>query len=415
MQMTTRTYCSILLATCTSLLVGVGVFNWYANPFLLPPPWCQNHRGHGFADPYEAVSKAVHVLLRRPPAVILGTSRAEIALNPERVPWRGTYNFALRASSFSQITSAYYHAVNSGAERCLMGLDFFVFNATWKGFLDFDASLFRTRKGVPIQQVIQIAALGISLSTVKASGECLKAKPAADADRYYNETSGQANWRWFEKRLTDSGGHRASMEKVEQVYVQSVLRPPPGRRYQFRDESGYDTLEAFRAMVRHAKANKVELVLYLSPTHARDQELIRALGLWDTYEQWKREVTGIACAEGFDLYDFSGYNTVTTESVPPRAQPDAGMQYWWESTHAKEAVGDMIIGRLFARESDGSVPPDFGLRLTAETVDAQLLDTRQARARYAQTHAQECEEIAALVVRFVDPAERLPAKPGLAQ
>ncbi|GFZ91240.1 hypothetical protein [Okeania sp. KiyG1] len=56
--------------------------------------------------------------------------------------------------------------------------------------------------------------------------------------------------------------------------------------------------------------NNIKLILFISPSHATQWEAIRATGEWSTFEEWKREVVKIT-----PVFDFSGYNTITTEPI----------------------------------------------------------------------------------------------------
>ena len=70
------------------------------------------------------------------------------------------------------------------------------------------------------------------------------------------------------------------------------------------------------------------------------------------------------------VWMFCGYNTITTEPFPEEDSQNQ-MRWYFESSHYRETVGDMILSRLFNLDSP-NVPEDFGLRLTPENVESQL-------------------------------------------
>lgn len=61
------------------------------------------------------------------------------------------------------------------------------------------------------------------------------------------------------------------------------------------------------------------------------------------------------------------------------------MQFYWDSSHFKSLVGDLVLDRVFAIEVPGRpMPPDFGVQLTASNVDEVL---SMQRARQAEDSA----------------------------
>jgi hypothetical protein len=129
--------------------------------------------------------------------------------------------------------------------------------------------------------------------------------------------------------------------------------------------------------------------LYINPAHASlDGEGLRAAGLWEEMETWKRRVTHMAQEHGVPLWDFSGYNSVTTEPVV------TPMHYYWDSSHFTEEVGGWILDRIMGATGTGQIPTDFGVRLTDEDVEAYLAAVRVNRESYVRAHPQEAAALA---------------------
>jgi len=42
------------------------------------------------------------------------------------------------------------------------------------------------------------------------------------------------------------------------------------------------------------------------------------------------------------LWDFSGYSSVTTEALPASGS-HAEMEFYWDSSHFKDIVGDFVL------------------------------------------------------------------------
>ncbi len=47
-------------------------------------------------------------------------------------------------------------------------------------------------------------------------------------------------------------------------------------------------------------------------------------------------------APSIPLWDFSGYSSVTTETLPASGS-HAEMEFYWDSSHFKDIVGDFVL------------------------------------------------------------------------
>ncbi len=123
-------------------------------------------------------------------------------------------------------------------------------------------------------------------------------------------------------------------------------------------------------------------------------EVWRIVGIDDEIDNWKRamveaneEEAGLAGRAPFPLWDFSGYNSVTTERLPDAGEIEQIMYGYWEGSHYSDAVGVRILDRIFGEGSQRG--DDFGLQLTSANIDAHLEQIRRGGARYRLAHATE--------------------------
>lgn len=83
------------------------------------------------------------------------------------------------------------------------------------------------------------------------------------------------------------------------------------------------------ALIKESRANNIELLLFISPVHARQLEVIRLSNLYPTFEQWKRDMVKVIAEDveqhpdksPIQLWDFSGYNLLTTreqQNIKPK-------------------------------------------------------------------------------------------------
>lgn len=99
------------------------------------------------------------------------------------------------------------------------------------------------------------------------------------------------------------------------------------------------------------------------------------------------EATARRHAHGCDvrLFDFAGYNSITTDPVPHVSGRET-LQHYWEGSHYREEVGRLMLDRMFdVRVED--VPPDFGRELTPATIGTVLDLIRMEERRYVEMQA----------------------------
>lgn len=132
--------------------------------------------------------------------------------------------------------------------------------------------------------------------------------------------------------------------------------------------------------------------LYINPTHAMMEDALYWAGKWPAMERWQTGLAAMAERQrgsGCDVrvYDFSGFNSVTTEAIPQATRREQ-MANYWEPSHYRVNVGRMVLGRMFA-DAATAIPADFGTELTPDIMPAHLAAVRAAREHYHVLHALE--------------------------
>ncbi len=150
-------------------------------------------------------------------------------------------------------------------------------------------------------------------------------------------------------------------------------------------------------MIRTSYDKGISSRIIISPSHARIWEVIHAGGLWDTWENWKRALVTIVEQEAdsagkpaYEVWDFSGYNAITTEPVSGTTGP---MRWYWDGSHFKQAAGRLILSKMFGASAP-DVPDRFGAVLNSQNIDAHLSAVREAREMYLIAHPQYAKEAA---------------------
>jgi hypothetical protein len=171
--------------------------------------------------------------------------------------------------------------------------------------------------------------------------------------------------------------------------------------------------EHFSQLLTFCRMQEIDLRMFISPSHAWDMERIRLYGRWDDQEHWKRRLVATIEAEAMHnrdstslpLWDFSGYNEVTTESVPPAGDKSSHMKWYWEASHYTNTTGDAVLKVVFAPAGSADAIPagGFGTRLTSANIEDHLRITRQKGADFRQRNPSDLAEIEAEVARNLKP------------
>ena len=183
------------------------------------------------------------------------------------------------------------------------------------------------------------------------------------------------------------------------------IYPAPGQPFRFVDDAGWSSLDAIRRMISLARAHDIDLRFYLSPSHARSYEAIRLMGWWPEFEAWQRELAAMVEEDArahpdrprIPLWDFGGFNSVTTDTVVDLPPNPAGFARYADSIHFKTDVGYMFMDRMFGTAGAQAIPPDFGVLLGGDTVEGHLARMREAQRAYASENAADIADVAAVL------------------
>jgi hypothetical protein len=403
-----RLYIVALAVALVCGLAGIGVFNAIVDPLELVSS--AGTQGLDTRKPlvnvYARISKAAVDCRLKPSFVILGSSRSQHALDPQSpaLTARGyrAFNLAFPGSSIYELRRAFEHAVACGSLRgALIELDFMAFDIGQRNAPDFEDELFRRGPGDWLRPALQVLRLLTSLDMTKESIDTLRMRPSP----VEFEPDGRETDVLFERRVERWGGVRGAFQQSESAqYVRPILSAPLPLRPRFRSADGSPNTADLAAILDIASRNHVQLWFFFAPVHARQMETFRALGLWPQLEDWKDTLVRFTYAQAQrpdfsalpEIWDFSGYNSVTTERVPPRGDSTSRMSGYWESSHIRKHLGDLMLARIFGSSSQqAALQPlaDFGVQLTPANVDANRGRIRSEASRYRRSHPLEVAEV----------------------
>lgn len=316
----------------------------------------------------------------RPKAVILGTSRAMLGLDPQHECWQTgpVFNLGLEGPNFYQIRRYFEHAVSvSNIERAVLTLDFFSFNVFYLRQTDYiDQRLARNKKEwvARFPYVPDLARALISIDSLKASFITLKGQAQEGVIR----KDGLRVRGWL-KPVTGTEQFNMQYVFARQFdrMVELTWLPAPANLFSLTNSNGASPLLAdLDALITLAHQRNIDLHLVISPVHAQVLEVFRYIGIDNLYLEWIQQVLKIneqsairLNRAAFPLWDFSGYNSITTEIVPGPGEVPASMKWYTEASHYNQATGNLVLDKVLNCRNGAPVPDDFGSLIDSQNID----------------------------------------------
>lgn len=338
-------------------LTTIGLFNALVDPYgvVNSPQLSRVNELKPEQYHHARLFKAVGVMHNKPKNLLLGSSRSDLGLDPDhRALADGTtYNLALVGPNMYEVRRYFEHALANQPEvkTVVLGIDFFMFNENWKNSPDFDENRLGQEK-LNIQDAINIS---FSTDALKSSKRTIKS--SLDSDAYYLYRANGLRYVY---------GNEPD-EPLANKFEKMISGFLEGERSYTNFKFSPSFLDDFKQVVETCRQRNIELKIFISPLHASHLEAIKTAGMWSELENWKRQVVEIT-----PVWDFSGYNSITTEPI------NENMKNYWDSSHYRKEVGDLILNRLFQIQEE-SVPKDFGNFLTAENIEQQLAKKQAER------------------------------------
>jgi len=390
-------YTKIFLSLSFCLLGAVIIFNYLIDPYDIYTHDIIKIKKHIVYSSLR-MHKAYSVSTLKPKTIIAGSSRTQQGYNPanELLLHKPVYNMGLVLTNIYETYRYIQHASAQGKlKQLFLTLDLFSFNAMLPNRSDFNENYFAVSKDGKYQTdwrhphlfgLLSFGALSASSRTILLANE--SRKPLIDRNGMQNQGSLH--------RAIMSLGHRASSLMIEKQFAKFVLFPAPSKEFRFiNPHTQLSSYKIFRDLLTLCHNKNIETYIIINPTHARFQELYYLRGLWDRYESWKKQLAEINHAvaskqntPAFDIWDFTGYNSVTTEKVP--ASKTQAMKFFWESVHFKPHTGNIVLSKVLSKITPDKVS-DFGTKLTINNIDKHLVSIRTQRQHYIKSNQNELQ------------------------
>jgi hypothetical protein len=374
----------------------IALFNFMVDPY----GFHITHEKIGINQQKEGVRnkiryvKSVQVIAQAPKTLILGSSRVHDGMNPQSrsIPggYANVYNYGIPLIRIKEMKLFLAHALQTQkVENVVIGLDFFMFNAKERLNYEFDPALLDKNSQYInryFNPYFSSSALSDSIDTLKISRK-QKDRKEFLSDGYRPGYGVFYGLKSYEKLHSYINWIYLSANEKETLYYQNFALDN-------------EVFADFEEILLMTQKHHIRLFLYFSPAHATlDGEGILVSKNWTNFETLKRKITNIAYDFGVPLWDFSGYNSITTEKVK------TPMRNYWDSSHFTEKTGDMILAKILVNEknmNDLAIPLDFGVKLTPSNIESHLMKIRADREKYYRENYDEVNKLHMMYRKALD-------------
>lgn len=369
---------AIVLGTIATFNIGVDPYGIWHSPTLYGWNWAKPLKNN-----HVRLFKAADIKRIKPITVLIGSSRVEYGLSPKHKAFRDrqpAYNLGLPRANMYEEMRYFQHALQNQPQlkQAVIGLDFHAFNK----FIDNRDDFSESRLGGKASGIGDSFLTTLSIDAINASKKTIKLnrleKDFEDPNYQYFELDGSRLPMERQGVVIANSSHRLDMFKA--TLAQHLQSPDFLIKYQLSPER----LRNFQTIIDTCTRKKIDLKIFISPTHAADLEAIHNAGLWQEFEEWKRQISALA-----PIWDFSGYNSITTEPV------SNDMKNYWDSHHYRKNVGDLVLSRMFddCKETTAS---DFGEIITAKNIESHLARIRGDRSNWLKSNPKLVELVRSL-------------------
>lgn len=362
-----------------ALIIGI---TWIVDPFdIFASPKIEHFNANKpKVARHSRVYKACILQKMKPQVIFLGTSRTESGMDPNNKNFGRDRVFNCAISAGVPVEYEYYTdlAMKNGVKHIIIGLDIFAFYSNDLLHAGFDKEVFKGY--IPLKYYLSLDAFQSSLKTIGSR------KAAALLQ------TGRIDPVILQKDLEDLGSYKKSFISSEQHYF-------TGNYGGGFCSTQTEHWEAYERILDKAYQHNVKVTLFISPSHARQWEVLDRAQGYGIFEEFKHRLVFINeqtafknKKEPFALWDFSGYGPLTTEEVP---KTEKGIMKWyWDSSHYKKELGDIVLDRMFdGNFSGGEEYPNFGVILTSKNIEKHLNQLRTDRIKWQDSHASDMQEI----------------------
>lgn len=358
----------LMLVFLAASLAGTAGFSWLMNPFGrwdvavvgrpyrgADPTVCTEHQRERTTVPYRLAAA-------RPAVLLVGSSRVQCGLAIDHAAGAAVFNAGLRGASVPEVAALLeVAAANPALRRVVWAVDFFTFDGRYAAFQDPDMP--RRLRG-ETAWTDALVTLRRDVWDLDAYRESWRVLGRALRDRPRLPPLFPAPWP--PAALAGAVGDGEGLASYDEVQLRAAIHGAVGV-YDHYQASGA-AAPTLAAAVADLRRRGIETTVVVLPMSACELQVIRALGLWDAFLQWKRTVVE---AVG-PYWDFSGDAAIAGDE-----------RLFQDLMHIKASTGHAILRHLLGQPCDSC-----GARAAQVIAAGVEVDARSIAAHLAAQRAE---------------------------
>ncbi len=375
--MRARDYIARLFLYLVLSIVVVVAFNYLIDPYAITGAPRVSALNDFKADINEHTRqmKKYHPLQQSYDTLILGTSRAEMGLDPAHPCFEKlgaqVYNLGIPGASLRTSLNYGLNAVyQQPVKRIYFGIDFTDFTTSRQRYVASLPPLMEQTSGehkyfasgelnpayLKVTFIDYLKALFSIDATISSIKTLVRQQPGAPT-----RTERGFNPGWDFKRVVSVEGARALFDQKIQELQTQYNRP-----LYLHDERG-ELVQQFIDLTDFldiAAQRNIEVVLFNNPLHEQFWQIMDDLGHGTLNEEWLSTLQAILRQRGdarVQLWDFSHDSYFIHEPLPPTGERSGPLQWFWEPSHYRRELGDLMLNALLAKAC--GTEAEFGRRL----------------------------------------------------
>lgn len=354
------------LITFLGSSLALALFNLLADPFAvtgIPRIKALNYTKPDLGN-HIRLYKAVDLAKQDITTLIIGASRVEEGIDPNQdslAAYQPAYNIAMAGATLYEQSRYLEHAIATqpNLETVFLGIDLWLLYSELPAFRPgFDESRIG-RQGLSAEEWLKI---NFSFATTESSFKMVQENR--------QNPQGEIDYSPSGLRTT------ANADVPFTHWLQFVVN----RNAESLSEAAFASLQT---MLDLCADHDIKLVVFTTPAHASHVEALHISGNGHLVEKIKRRLASMT-----PFYDFYGYSPLTYG-------PLEVTNIYRDSSHFQLSVGELMMKRML-ENAQANVPDDFGIWVTAATVEARLIQQREARNAWLLNHPDIVEAITAM-------------------
>lgn len=330
------------------------------------------------------IHKTQKVYLKEYECIFLGTSRVEASMvfNSDdsfiKKYCSSYYNAALGSSNIVEM----YYMLNlilnhHKPKKIFYGLDFLQFNAMNINFSVMNLDYFNRPLYTRIVYLFSYSMLQDVFRTLKLNEK---------EENYYDNAGGwniEKNYLDKFPGLTLNDIFLITEKSYYHIYYDNF-------NYNFNNLYTWDYYKKMLNIINEHP--EIEFFIYTNPFHVRLLEVMDMKIQYQSFEDWKKQLIEMNTQyiknpkSNFYIYDFSGYNFITTENIDINTKVS---HFFYDTSHAKSSVGELILKYIL----ENNYYEDFGIKLDKISIDSYLKEQKIKQQQWREKNKNTIKSI----------------------